>query len=143
MLHVSPYKLWIGNASEARDSAEIRAQGIAVVIDLAVNEPPAVLSRELVLFRFPLHDGMNNPPWLLRAAINAVAGFIRSQTPALVCCSAGMSRAPSITAAALAKATSRPPGEWLAEIAAARQLDVSSGLWSCACAAIEDRDDRF
>lgn len=143
MLHVTPHKLWIGNALEARDSPRVRAQGIAVVIDLAVNELPAVLSRELVVCRFPLHDGMHNLPWLLRAAINCVSGFIQSQTPTLVCCSAGMSRAPSITAAALAKATNRPPGECLAEIAAARQLDVSSGLWACACAALEERDFRF
>ncbi|MBX3390353.1 MAG: dual specificity protein phosphatase family protein [Phycisphaeraceae bacterium] len=143
MHQIHPYRLWIGNASEARDSARLRALGIAAVIDLAVNEPPPVLSRELMVCRFPLHDGTTNPAWLLRAAINAVVGLVQSNVPTIVCCSAGMSRAPSITAAALAKVTNRPPGDCLAEIAAAWQLDVSSGLWACACAAIEDNDLRF
>lgn len=143
MLNVAPHKLWIGNAPEARDSARLRAQGIAAIVDLAVNEPPAVLSRELVVCRFPLHDGTSNPAWMLRAAINTVAELLRAHVPTIVCCSAGMSRAPSISAAAIAKVTGRSPGECLAEIAALRQLDVSSGLWACACAAIEDRDFRF
>jgi len=143
MVRLEPHKLWIGNASDCRDSARIRSLGIAAVIDLAVNEPPPVLSRELTVCRFPLHDGMTNPNWLLAAAIKCVAGFVRANVPTLVCCSAGMSRAPTIASAGVAKATGKDPAEVLGEIRKLTHVDVSPGLWACATAAINPRDFRF
>ena len=52
----------------------------------------AALPRELVRCRFPLSDGGDNPPWLVRLAVESVAAFLRAKVPVLVCCSAGMSR---------------------------------------------------
>jgi hypothetical protein len=47
------------------------------------------LTRELVYCRFPLVDGAGNPPWLLRAAVETVAGFVRAGVPTLVFCGPG------------------------------------------------------
>jgi hypothetical protein len=143
MVRLEPYKLLIGNASDCRDSARVRSLGIVAVIDLAVNEPPPVLSRELTVCRFPLHDGMTNPNWLLAAAIDCVAGFVRANVPTLVCCSAGMSRAPTIASTGIAKATGRSPAEVLREIQKLTHVDVSPGLLACSTAAINPRDFRF
>jgi len=96
------YNLWLGNARDGRDLRAILDAGIQAVVDLAFEEPPAVLVRELTYCRFPLLDGAGNPPWLLRAAVDTAANLLRSGTPTLVCCGAGMSRAPGIAAAATA-----------------------------------------
>jgi len=64
------YNLWLGNARDGRDLRAILDAGIQAVVDLAFEEPPAVLVRELTYCRFPLLDGAGNPPWLLRAAVS-------------------------------------------------------------------------
>ena len=51
---------------------------------LAVNESPVRITRELVYCRFPLLDGRGNPPRLVRAAVDTVAGLLRAGTPTLV-----------------------------------------------------------
>jgi protein-tyrosine phosphatase len=99
-------------------------------VDLAVNEPPASVTRELVYCRFPLVDGSGNPPWLLRAAVEVVAGLLRTGTPTLVYCGPGMSRSPCIAAGAIALARGCPPAEALAAVAQSGVADVSPGLWS-------------
>ena len=40
MREVIPSKLWIGNALDARDIRGVLGCGIAVIIDLAIEEPP-------------------------------------------------------------------------------------------------------
>jgi protein-tyrosine phosphatase len=104
-------------------------QGITVVVDLALDEPPAVLSREMVYCRFPLVDGTGNPIWLLRSAVMTVANLLRESVPTLVSCSAGISRAPAVAAAALAIATDRPLEECLEKVMLSRGGDVSPGFW--------------
>src|SRR5262249_26770590 len=74
----------------------------APLIDLALEEPPVPLTRELVYCRFPLLDGAGNSPWLLRAALDTTAALLASRVPTLVFCGAGMSRSPAVAAAALA-----------------------------------------
>jgi hypothetical protein len=44
--------LWIGNAKEARDVRAVLALGIAAVVDLAMEEPPILLPRDIVSFVF-------------------------------------------------------------------------------------------
>jgi protein-tyrosine phosphatase len=127
---VPGYPLWLGHAGEAGDLRRLYSTGILAVVDLALNEPPAAPGRDLAYLRFPLVDGPGNQPWLLRGAVEAVAGLLRSGTPTLVSCSNGLSRAPCIAGAALALARNCPPAEGLALVARSGPADVSPGLWA-------------
>ena len=60
MREVIPTKLWIGNALDARDIRSVLDCGIAVIIDLAIEEPPVQFPRDIVYCRFPLIDGAGN-----------------------------------------------------------------------------------
>jgi protein-tyrosine phosphatase len=130
MRNVSGLPLWLGHAGDARDVRGVLAKEIMALVDLAVNEPPVAVTRELVYLRFPLMDGPGNPPWLLRAAVEAVAGLLRSGTPTLVACSNGLSRSPCIAGAAIALVRGCPPADGLAAMAAAGPSDVTPGLWA-------------
>ena len=123
-------RLYLGNALDARDLRRIFELEIAVVIDLALEEPPAQLGREIAYCRFPLADGAGNQPWLLRAAIQTTARFIETPVTTLVACSGGMSRSPSVIAAALSRVQSRDAAECLLEIVRDQPHDVSPLLWA-------------
>ncbi len=60
-----------------------------------------MVTRDLVYCRFPLVDGAGNDARILKMAVHTVAELLRKEVKTLVFCSAGMSRAPSIAAAAL------------------------------------------
>jgi hypothetical protein len=128
--------LWLGHAGDARDLRGLLSAGFAALGDLAVNEPPLTVTRELVYCRVPIVDGTGNPPWLLQAAIETTATLARAKVQTLVFCAAGMSRSPAIAAAALARAQGRPAEECLAEILGDRGSDVSPGLWKEVVAAL-------
>jgi protein-tyrosine phosphatase len=100
---VPGFPLWLGHVGDVRDLRSVLSAGILAVVDLALDEPPATVTRELVYCRFPLLDGSGNPAWLLRVAVNTVAGLLRSDTPTLVFCGAGMSRTPIVAAAAISQ----------------------------------------
>ncbi len=102
MRQISGRALWIGHVGDTRHPRPLLDAGIAAVIELADSEPLATLPRELVRCRFPLTDGGGNPPWLVRLAVEAVAGLLRAGVPTLVCCGSGMSRSVSIAAGGLA-----------------------------------------
>jgi protein-tyrosine phosphatase len=127
---VEDYSLWVGHAGDVADPRALVAQGIRAVIDLALNESPVALPRELVSCRFPLVDGPGNPPWVLRAAVETVAALLRAGTPTLVCCSAGMSRSPCIAAAAIARVRGCSTAEGLMLVLRSGPADVSPGLWA-------------
>ena len=93
--------LWIGTAHDARDIKGVLNADINVIVDLAMMCEPVKPTRELVYLRFPLFDGEGNPPWLLRAAVNAVQDMISLSVPTLVACDGGMSRSIAIVAAAI------------------------------------------
>ncbi|HEY8505971.1 MAG TPA: hypothetical protein VIL46_15405 [Gemmataceae bacterium] len=140
MRQLEPYPLWIGNSTEARDIRRILAAGIGAIIDLALSEPPIAVTREVVYCRFPLVDGVGNPPWLVRVAVETTASLIRAKVPTLSCCGAGMSRSPAVTAAALALAERRDPAECLELIAGLGGMDVSPGFWREVLGVMEARD---
>jgi hypothetical protein len=129
MRPVPPYPLWLGHAGDGRDLRGLLRAGVRALVDLALEEPPAPLVRELVYCRFPIIDGSGNPFWLLRAAVQTTAGLIRARVPTLVCCGAGMSRSPSLVAVALAMIEGRPPEEVLVRLLPTGKGDVSPGLW--------------
>src|SRR5215468_3039219 len=96
--------LWLGNSGDLRDPRAVMAAGIAAVVELADSEQLAVLPRDLVRCRFPLSDGGDNPPWLLRLAAESVAALLRAGVPTLVCCASGLSRSVCVAAGGLALA---------------------------------------
>ncbi len=105
MRQITGHLLWLGNPSDAVNVRSIIDAGIEAVVEVADNEPFALLPREIVRCRFPLSDGGDNPAWLLRLAADTVAAFVRSRIPAIVCCSGGMNRSVCIAAAGLTVAS--------------------------------------
>ena len=129
MYEVIPQLLWIGNAMDARNPRLVLDADIAAVVDLAYEEPPAQLPRQLIYCRFPLLDGVGNEPTHLRLAVDAVLRLLVARTPTLVACSAGMNRSPIIVAVALAMIRNEPADRVLQQLVESRPHDVSGGLW--------------
>ncbi|MBW3542432.1 MAG: protein tyrosine phosphatase [Planctomycetes bacterium] len=140
MRQIKPYPLWLGHAGDGRNARAIVNAGLQAVIDLAIEEPPAALTRELVYCRFPLIDGEGNAAWLLKAAIETTAGFLRSGIPTLICCGGGMSRSPAIAAAAIARQAGKSLDDTLEMIAESGPGDVSVTLWRDVKAVTGKRD---
>jgi protein-tyrosine phosphatase len=138
MRQIPGYHLWLGHVGDVRDLRSVLSAGIAAIVDLALNEPPAKLTRDLVYCRFPLVDGTGNPPWLLRVAVETVAGLLHSCTPTLICCSAGMSRTPCIAAAAIARLQGCSLADALTAVTEGGPRDVSPVLWEELQAALRD-----
>jgi protein-tyrosine phosphatase len=122
--------LFIGHAGDIRDLGALHAAGIRFVVDLAAQEPPAVLSRDLVYCRFPLLDGGDNLDWLLQLAVETVADAVRNHVPSLIGCSAGLSRTPAIAAFALARGMSLTVDDALRRVAVAGPVAIAPGLWN-------------
>ncbi|REK15795.1 MAG: protein phosphatase [Planctomycetota bacterium] len=125
-----PRRLWLGNAADARDVVGVLNKGIGAIVDLAMEEPPAQFPRDVVYCRFPLVDGAGNRPELVRAAVDVTASFIQSGLATLVACGGGMSRSPTIAAAALAKIEGRSLDDGLREVTGGAVHDVSTSLWA-------------
>ncbi len=129
MREIIPQTLWLGNVGDARDLRRVLDAGIMVLIDLAEEELPPRLMRDLVYCRFPIVDGAGNSPQLLQIAVNTVAGFIRDKFATLVYSGAGMSRAPAIVAAALARENRQSPDQCLQNLLVHHAHDVAPQLW--------------
>ena len=127
---IHPDHLFIGNATDARDLRLLYDNRIAAVVDLAINELPAQLARDMMYFRVPIVDGNGNSNATVDMAIRCVVMLIENDIRTMVACSAGMSRSPAIAAAAIALATGRLPDECLAAIVTDSPHDVSPILWS-------------
>lgn len=128
MRQIHPH-LWIGTARDARDVSAVMAREIVAVVDMALEEPPALLPREVAYCRFPLVDGEGNSLAMMQAVVRTLASFITSKTPTLVACGGGMSRSPAIAAAAIAQVEHIHPEEALVRIAATGPHDVSTVFW--------------
>jgi hypothetical protein len=130
MREVIAGKLWIGNARDTRDARCVLSTGVTAVIDLAIEEPPASFPRDITYCRFPLLDGPDNPPARLHLAITTASALIKARIPTLIACGGGMSRAPSVAAAALAHAKDSDLQQALAEVLGTGPRDLAPGLWA-------------
>ena len=129
MIQVPSTLLWIGNAHEARDPAELSEQGIKCVVDLAIDELPSSLPRDFIYCRFPLVDGQGNEKILVRQCVQTVANFVELGTPTLIACSAGLSRSPTIAVFAVAHAKKTSIEQVFDWIKDTKRFDIHSGLW--------------
>jgi hypothetical protein len=130
MDQILPYPLWVGHAGDGRDFRMLFDVGIRALVQVAIEEAPLQPPRELMYCRFPLIDGIDNQPEVLSLALATAAELIKNHVPTLVCCSAGMSRAPLVAAAGLNLAHGEPLEACLQEVAQHHRCDVSPGLWS-------------
>lgn len=137
MREIIPKQLWIGNVSDTDNPSQLLNMGISALIDLAYEELPPTLPRDLIYCRFPLIDGSENPVELLRAAIDVTAHFIRSETLTLVYCGAGMSRSPCVVAAALSTIREQPAEDCLMKLTEGVPHDVSPTLWADVISALQ------
>jgi hypothetical protein len=129
MRQIEELSLWIGNARDALDIKNVLALGIKTIIDLALEESPIHPTRDLVYLRFPLLDGTGNPNWLMNAALSMVELCIRSHTPTLVACGAGMSRSPAVAAIVATPFLGLAPLDVLVSLKSHGPIDVSPTLW--------------
>ncbi len=102
-------------------------------MQLAYEETPLTLPREIAVCRVPLIDGGDNDPRRLELAIRLVEQSLALSLPTLICCSAGLSRSPAIVAAALATWRQAELAQCLAEVAGLGPIDVSPALWAQIC----------
>ena len=122
--------LWIGNACDLRNPKSLFDACISAVVDVAYEEEPARLPRELLYCRFPIFDGSGNDAVVLRQSVQTIVDLLGARTRTIVTCSAGMSRSPAIAAAALAVHLGDSPDAVIQRIGDAKGLEVSSSLWS-------------
>jgi hypothetical protein len=136
MRRVADYSLWLGHVGDVQQLPHVLSAGIVAIVDLAGNEAPSLIPRDLVYCRFPLVDGAGNPRGLLQAAVGTVACLLRSETPTLIYCGTGMSRSPAVAGAAIAVVRGCSPEEGLSVATRSGAADVSPALWSELRAAI-------
>jgi hypothetical protein len=129
MNQIVPHRLWVGHAGDERNFRQLFDAGIRAVIALAVEETPGQPPHELIFCRFPLVDGTGNDLKVLALAMRTAGTLAQNQVPTLICGGAGLSRAPSVAAAALALAGGEAPAVCLERVAAHHACDVSPGLW--------------
>lgn len=129
MREVIPGKLWLGNASDAHVQNVLDA-GILAAVDLALEQSAPEFPRSTVCCRFPIVDGEQGDRRVLRMAIETVASLVSKGMPTLVFCGAGMSRSPSVVAAALSLVQGGTPDERLRQIVSGYPHDVSPQLWT-------------
>ncbi|MCA9214577.1 MAG: dual specificity protein phosphatase family protein [Planctomycetales bacterium] len=130
MTEVLQNSLWLGNAMDIRDSRRLFDLGIEAVVDVAAEEPPAQLPRQMIYCRFPLNDGTGNNPFVLRQTVQTIVDCLVHEKKTVVACSAGMSRSPTVSAFAIGVFMDRNPEEIVAEIAMNRSLEINRLLWS-------------
>ena len=130
MSEIIPHSLWIASIGALKDVRRLHELGIRAVVQLAYEELPVALPRDLLACRFPLVDGSDNEPALLRLAVASLTQLLRGKFATLVCCQAGRSRSPAIAAAALAQLTGESFLLCLERVAAKRPCQVHAGLLS-------------
>lgn len=129
MREVIPNVLWTGNAFDARNMKGVMDAGFQVVVDLAMEEPPIQLPREIIYCRFPLLDGEGNSSVILKSAIDLVVNLINGQQRTLIACSGGMSRSPLIASAVVAKIENIDFDDAIQQVTRTGPCDISPALY--------------
>ena len=130
MHEIHPELLWLGNALDIREPRSLFDVGITAVIDVAFEEPPAQLPRQLIYCRFPLNDGGGNDATVLLQTVQTLVDFLAAGTRTIVVCSAGISRSPTIAAHGLAALLAQKPCDVVARIAEAKSLEIQPVFWN-------------
>ena len=126
----SNFRISIGDAISARDMKLIYDHEFEAVLDLAGNEPPAVLGRDIIYCRFPLSDDGSNSEACVSAAVVCLRSLVEREFKTLVACSAAMSRSPLIAAATIALISGDSLSDCLSGVLENAPHDVSPTLYA-------------
>ena len=135
---IHPDRLWIGNALDIRQPSDLFDLCIEVIVDVAMEESPRQIPRQIVYHRFPLVDAGENDANVLTQCFKCVLGLLRQQQKTCIACSAGMSRSPTIAALALAVYLDEEPEAVVSKIAQSKSLDINGLFWNQASSVISD-----
>lgn len=131
MISIWNQQLWIGNAFDARNTSNLHEHEINTVVDLALEEAPVQPPREVIYLRFPIHDGVGNDTELLRTIVQTLVKLLSSGSArVLVSCSAGLSRSPIVSAAAIASLKNISLRDSLQDIQSNLRTDISPALYA-------------
>ena len=130
MYEIHPGLLWLGHALDIREPGPLIDTGITAVIDVAYEELPALLPRQLIYCRFPLNDGGGNDATVLLQAVQTLVDLLANGTRTIIACSAGMSRSPTVAAHSLAFHLSEQPENVISRIAEIKSLELKPELWN-------------
>ena len=122
--------LWIGNTLDLHQPRKIFDAGISAVVDVAVEEPPAQLPRQLTYCRFPLNDGAGNDQAVMQQSIMTLAMLLDANTRTIIVCAAGLSRSPAIASFGLAIHLGQDPSDMLAQIAKVKPVEMKGTFWN-------------
>lgn len=138
MREILPQLLWTGNAHDIRPYDSTKLSSIEALVDLALNEPPAIPPRVVVYLRMPLDDSSENPSSRIELAVATAAHCLRIEHPTLIVCSAGLSRSPTIACAAISLWKEEPMESVLNAYFAKLPHDISPGFWKSVVAAVKN-----
>ena len=127
---ISPDLLFIGNAMDARDLQQLYEHRITAVVDLAANEPPAQLNREMLYCRIPIIDGDGNSHEIIEIAVRCVVTLFEKEFRTLIACRRWHESFACNCRVGIAIVTKQPPGDCLTAIISGLSHDVSPALWS-------------
>jgi len=134
---ILPYRLWVGHADDGRDFRKLLELDLKALVQVAIEEAPLQPPRELLYCRFPLLDGIDNRPESISLALTTTAALVRDHVPTLICCGAGMSRAPLIAAAGMSLGHGEQLDVCVQHVAKYHRCDISPGLYSEVRAALD------
>ena len=130
MNQILPHSLWIGTTGDLHDFRRLYDLGIRAIVTLAYEEAAVALPRDFIVCRFPLVDGSDNDTGLLRLATETLTHLMAEKFATLVCCQAGLSRSPGVTAAALSWFSAEPFAVCLQQVANHRPCQVHPALFA-------------
>lgn len=128
MLEIHPDLLWVGSRGDIREPRLLFKIGVEAVVDIAREEEPLALPRELIVCRFPLVDGEGNDSSMLMQAVQITVDLLVNGRPTLVACSAGRSRSPTIAAFALAAYLRQKPESIVSQLSK-ETFTINGQLW--------------
>lgn len=129
MREVIPERLWIGNVGDARDPSSVLDAEVAALVNLAAEELPPTLPRDILYCHFPLVDGPGNSSAMLKIAVATVVSLLCEKVRTLVYCGAGMSRSVAVASAAVAQWRGETLEETLKALTDVVPHDVSPAFW--------------
>lgn len=99
---MSEYELYIGDSEDASDHAKIENEGVDAVLKLTYETPDDGYPDSVDVYEYSMTDGPKNDHERFKQAVEKLLELFEDDKTVFVHCSAGKSRSPAVSAAAIA-----------------------------------------